>query len=50
MEQVERERHLFYGPLGKEGLHLLVDEVIVLALRGGAKVRPRQGERWGEVK
>jgi hypothetical protein len=31
-----RERNQFDGPLGKEGLHLLVDEVIVLALRGGA--------------
>jgi hypothetical protein len=40
-----RERHL-----GREGLHLLADEMIVLALRGGAKVQPQQGERWGGIK
>jgi hypothetical protein len=45
-----REWYLFDGPLGKEGLHFLVYVVIVLALRGGAEIRPRQGERWGEVK
>jgi hypothetical protein len=42
-----REWNLFEGPLGKEGLHLLVYVVIVLALRGGAEVRPWQGKRWG---
>jgi hypothetical protein len=45
-----REWNLFDGPLGKEGLHLLVYVVIVLALRGGGEMRPRQGERRGEVK
>jgi hypothetical protein len=47
MEEVAREAPLLW-PLGKEGLHFLVDEMIVLALRGGAEMQPRQGEgRWG---
>jgi hypothetical protein len=36
--------HLFDGSLGQEGLHLLVDLMIVLSLGGGLKSEPRQGK------
>jgi hypothetical protein len=42
-------RNLFNGSLGKEGLHLLVDEMIVLALRGcrPGKARGGGGSKMG---
>jgi hypothetical protein len=42
-----RERNLFDGPLGKEGLHLLVDEMIVLALRRGCRNATPAGREVG---
>jgi hypothetical protein len=41
------EGDLFDGSLGREGLHLLVDVMVVLSLGGGLKFEPRQGKGWG---
>jgi hypothetical protein len=51
-ERRRKERNFLYGPLGKEGIHLLVDEAIVLALKGDAELRAWQGKRWvgGELR
>jgi hypothetical protein len=49
-ERRRKEWNFLYDPLGKEGIHLLVDEAIVLSLRGGAELWAWQGKRRGEVK
>jgi hypothetical protein len=48
-ERWRKEWNFLYGPL-EEGFYLLIVVEIVLALKGGAELRARQGKRRVEVK